>query len=173
MGLDITYYRKMKEANGNEAFDETGELKWEEDWFQVYANPDFPGREDGLNDRHAYKAEDYFGFHAGGYGGYNRWREQLAELSGWPKTTYEKYGKEWPSFAASAWDAMSGPFWELICFSDCEGVIGPVTSAKLAKDFAEFQSKADQHEDERFRNQYNEWRKAFEVASDDGAVRFH
>ena len=174
MGLDITAYRKLTPANGNEAFDETGELKYEDGWIQLCKNHDFPGSADDIQDRHAYKAEDSDGFHAGGYGGYNNFREQLAELAGYPQTEYEKYGKKWPSFAATVWnDPKPGPFVELINFSDCEGVIGCAASAKLAKDFADFQAKADAHEDERFRQKYAEWRKAFDMASDGGAVRFH
>ena len=61
----------------------------------------------------------------------------------------------------------------MINFSDCEGVIGPKTSAKLAKDFAEFQAQADAHPDDWFRDLYTTWRRAFELASDDGAVGFH
>lgn len=173
MGLDITAYRKLTPANGNEAFDETGELKYEDNWTQFYKNPDFPGRADDIQDRHAYKAEDSEGFCAGGYGGYNRWRDQLAELAGYPLTKYMQYGQEQQSHAAACWKGVEGPFSELINFSDCEGVIGAAVSAKLAKDFADFQEKADAHQDERFRDKYAEWRKAFEMAADAGAVHFH
>lgn len=55
----------------------------------------------------------------------------------------------------------------------CEGVIGSSVSAKLAKDFADFQKDADAHEDRNFREKYAEWRKEFEMAADDGAVSFH
>ena len=168
MGLDITAYRKLTPANGNEAFDETGELKYEDNWMQFYKNPDFPGRADDIQARHAYKAEDSEGFYAGGYGSYNRWRDQLAELAGYQLTKYMQYGH-----AATCWEGAEGPFSELINFSDCEGVIGAAVSAKLAKDFADFQAKADAHQDERFRNKYAEWRKAFEMAADGGAVRFY
>ena len=173
MGLDITAYRKLTPANGNEAFDETGELKYEDNWTQFYKNPAFPGRADDIQDHRAYKAEDSEGFCAGGYGGYNRWRDQLAELAGYPLTKHMQYGQEQQSHAAACWEGVEGPFSELINFSDCEGVIGAAVSAKLAKDFADFQEKADAHQDERFRDKYAEWRKAFEMAADAGAVRFH
>ena len=173
MGLCITTYRKLTPANGNEAFDETGELKYEDGWTQLYKSPDFPGRADDIQDRHAYKAEDSEGFHTGAYSSYNRWRDQLAELAGYQLTKYMQYGQEQQSHAAACWKGAEGPFSELINFSDCEGVIGAAVSAKLAKDFADFQAKADAHQDERFRNKYAEWRKAFEMAADGGAVRFH
>jgi hypothetical protein len=173
MGLDIMAYRKLTPANGNEAFYETGELKYEDGWTQFYKNLDFPGRADDIQDCHAYKAEDSEVFYAGGYGGYGRWRDQLAELAGYPLTKYMQYGQEQQSYAAACWEGAEGPFSELINFSDCEGVIGAAVSAKLAKDFADHQAKADAHQDERFRSKYAEWRKAFEMAADGGAVRFH
>ncbi len=173
MGLDITAYRKLTPANGNEAFDETGELKYEDNWTQFYKNPDFPGRADDIQDRHAYKAEDSEGFCAGGYGGYNNWRNELAKLAGYPLTSYMQYGQEQQSYAAACWQGAEGPFSELINFSDCEGVIGAAVSTKLATDFADFQAKADAHQDERFRNKYAKWRKVFEMAADAGAVMFH
>lgn len=85
----------------------------------------------------------------------------------------ERFGVQESSYAASAWAATGGPFWELINFSDCEGVLGPATSAKLAGDFATWQEKADQHPDEAFRVLYARWRKACEMAADGGALVFH
>lgn len=177
MGLDVTAYTKLIAAQGNEAFDETGELKYdEENWFQVYDNDDFPGRLEGLQNRHAYKSdEDTHGFRAGSYGGYNTWRNQLAELAGYPAIPVDRYktGNVQSRHDEGAWQSTSGPFWELINFSDCEGTIGPVVSAKLAKDFADFQEKADAHTDEYFKTKYADWRKAFDMAADGGCVDFH
>lgn len=66
-----------------------------------------------------------------------------------------------------------GPFWELISFSDCDGIIGPLVSAKLAQDFGDFQPAADDHPDQHFRDMYARWRTAFETAADTGFVDFH
>lgn len=174
MGLDVTAYRKLTPAKGNEAFDKTGELKYKDNWTRFYKNLDFPGRADDIQDGHAYKYEDSEYFNAGGYGSYNRWRDQLAELAGYQLTEYMQYNsQEQQSHAAACWEGAEGPFSELINFSDCEGVIGASVSAKLAKDFANFQAKADTHQDEPFRNKYAKWRKAFEMAADGGAVRFY
>lgn len=159
MGLDITCYRQLTKAIGNEAFNDTGELKYGDGWEQLFHNWHFPGRADDIQDGCAYRSMDSGEFRAGSYGGYNLWREQLAKLAG-----YEK--------AARVWDGATGPFCELIHFSDCEGTIGTAVSAKLAKDFAEFQAAADAHADEKFRRLYAEWRRAFEVAADGGAVQF-
>ena len=80
--------------------------------------------------------------------------------------------------AKAAWanGAQGRPFFELIHFSDCEGIIGPKISAKLAKDFADNQAKADVYrvdEASWFREKYSDWRRAFEMAADNGAVEFH
>ena len=98
-------------------------------------------------------------FRAGSYGGYNRWREELAELVG---TTPKKV---WAGEVPSA-------FGELINFSDCEGTLKSEVCAKLAKDFAEYQGRADRIGGY-FLDSYNHWREAFELAANGGAVDFH
>lgn len=154
MGLDISYVNKLTFLREEDGTD----YAWPEE-MRLYPNPDFPAQADGLKDG-IYKYEDVGEFHAGSYSGYNQWRNQLAQLAG--------YGS-----AEQAWTTTEGPFRELINFSDCGGVIGSITSAKLAKDFAEYQHAADQHQDSYFLERYNFWRKAFEVASNAGAVCFH
>lgn len=154
MGLDISAYRKLTR---------TDVTLWQfnSEW-QTYANThraippnnDWPERAPEFEETAVYTYEESFGFRAGSYGGYSLWREQLAALAGYPAVT-------------------AGPFYELINFSDCEGVIGAAVSAKLAKDFAAFQEKADAHEDEWFRDRYAKWRQAFEMAADGGCVDFH
>jgi hypothetical protein len=177
MGLDIAAYANLKKLNC--AFNEDGEpidpatLEPLEDAVQFHVNPHFPGREAPLEDGAAYLAEEGEGFRAGSYGGYNHWREGLAALAGYPLTEREVYGTTIFSHDAGAWSVDSGPFHELINFSDCEGVIGSVVSAKLAKDFADFQDRADSHMDVGWRELYTQWRHAFEMAANGGAVSFH
>ena len=173
MGLDITWHRNLTKAVGNEAFDERGEFRYDDDWRQLYINGDFPGRADEIEHRAAYRSEESGTFAAGSYGGYNVWRDQLAELAGYPKAPYEKYGVLGRSHCVACWNGTTGPFAELINFSDCDGVIGAAVSAKLAADFAEHQAKADAHPDARFREKYALWRHAFEKAADGGCVDFH
>ena len=174
MGLDIIAHKCIVEATGSEAFDEEGELKWEEGWFQVYVNPDYPDRAKNISGGLAYKSKEKIGFRAGSYSGYSRWRNDLAKLAGYAENSYMKHGSECQSYDKTVWDdPKPGPFMELINFSDCEGVIDNEISSKLASDFAEFQSKANATDDEYFIQKYNDWRKAFELASDRGCVEFH
>jgi len=178
MGLDITYYKNLTkldcvfDADG-EPIDPATREPLEGKYLQAGLNGDFPGRADEIEDRAVYRYEDGDGFRAGSYSGYTHWREELAKLAGYPAKDADRYGTVTQRHDAGAWAVSEGPFWELICFSDCEGVIGAKVSAKLAADFAQFQAKADAHEDERFRWLYGDWRKAFETAADKGAVDFH
>jgi len=176
MGLDITAYGNLRKIDAvfskdGEPIDPATREALDGDYYEPRPNEHYD-RADGLTEG-VYRYEKAIAHRAGSYGGYNRWREELAKLGGWPLGSYEQYGKTWSSHAASAWDAKGGAFWELINFSDCEGTIGAATSAKLARDFAEHQANADAHEDNGFREKYGQWRAAFELAANNGAVSFH
>ncbi len=164
MGLDITAARCIERI---------GDSYEDGDGVYIGSQPaEFIPRADGLSPG-MYRARESFSFRAGSYGGYNKWRNELAKLAGYPQRPLVDRRGVRELHAQGAWETDSGPFWELINFSDCEGSIGPKTSAKLAKDFAEHQTKAEAHPDEWFRELYAEWRKAFEMAADGGVVTFH
>jgi hypothetical protein len=177
MGLDISAYSKITKIDA--VFDASGEpidpatrepVEYD---MQAYINGEFPGRADDIEDQAVYKAVDSFGFRAGGYGGFNAWRNELAKMAGYPLGQYEQYGEMWDSYCVACWNGAKGPFSELIHFSDCEGIIGSAVAAKLAKDFADYHAEAEKVEMPFFINKYVEWRKAFEMAANGGAVRFH
>lgn len=170
MGLDVTAYRGLK-RDENPKLDSDG---WPEEPSRVllhtssiaFAEENWPGRAEGI-EAGVHEFADSYGFRAGSYGGYNRWRSDLARLSGF--ATIEE-----------AWSStIEFPFRELINFADNEGIIGPVVSAKLAKDFAENEKKAEAFAATFGANggwwllKYREWRNAFEMAADNGAVDFH
>ncbi len=170
MGLDITAYKKLSKVE-SPVFDGDGQP---EEGVRFYAEANFLAQAEGIEDRTVYLYGAAHRFRAGSYGGYNAWREELAKLAGYPQTPHRsRWSKETEMLCAAAvWNGAKGPFAELIDFSDCEGVIGPVVAKKLAADFAEFQPKADAIGDY-FLERYNHWRKAFEMAADNGAVDFH
>jgi len=128
-------------------------------------------RGDGLVDG-VYDYVDNFNFRAGSYGGYSNWRNQLSllALSVPAKAVWDDPKK----FAGQ-------PLVELIDFSDCEGFIGPRTSAKLALDFrslwVSIASRVNNilrtdGEGKYFMARYDDWTQAFELAADNGAVHF-
>lgn len=178
MGLDITAYQNIKKIDcvfnaDQEPIDPATREPIDGEWFQVTINPHFADRAIGLEDSAVYRYDESMRFRAGSYSGYNTWREILAKLAGYPAVESTEYGRTSLRHDAGAWEADGGPFWELIHFSDCEGDIGPEVSTKLAKDFTEFQDKADAEDGDFFKTLYTQWRKAFEMASQNGCVSFH
>ena len=172
MGLDITAYSRMTKVEVE--LDEEGDPVNQDIYYthaRVYA-AGFRGQHDDLEDGAFYAYEDEFGFRAGSYSGYSAWRGQLAKFAGYPKL------RATDGHTAACWEGAEGPFAELIDFSDCEGSIGPATSAKLARDFAEHEERArtfDAGPDDEgwFFRKYQEWKQAFEFAADGGMVAFH
>lgn len=169
MGLDISYYRGLKPVRTMTADDRENGTYYDEGLTTFYDNRHFSGRIGSLDPQTCYSSEDGGGFRAGSYGGYNQWRAELARLVG-----IRNLEAWWKSQGDAA---PEGPFAELICFSDCEGTIGPEVSAKLAKDFQEWDERAKTFrtrvEDNWFYRLYQQWKTAFETAADNGAVDFH
>lgn len=178
MGLDVNAYSGCAkldvvfDANGEPIDPNTRKLIDYDKYIRIYLNPDFPGRANEFEDKAFYSYKNSASINCGAYSRYNRWRDDLAKLAGYPVGQYEQYGTKYDSHCVPCWTGETGPFSELINFSDCEGVIGASVSKKLAADFAEFQTKANAHHDEYFRKKYTEWRTAFDLASDSGCVRF-
>ena len=171
MGLDISYYGRASKVDEDRLAkakaaakypDEVGEWAYDNGWTVPYINPDFLERSDGIESDTVFEAETSEGFRAGSYGGYSDWRERLGALVGITDLN------AW-------WEAGSepGPFSELLHMSDCEGVIGPVTSAKLYADFVEWEDRARTCDHQWWWELYEKWREAFRVASDRGFVEFH
>lgn len=181
MGLDITAYSKLEmvdvvyDADGEPINPVTRESLFvvAADFAHIYVNPDFPERADGLA-RGYYLYEETIGFRAGSYMYYSRWREELARLAGYPASPGEGLMASHHPHSNGVWECEGGPFFELINFSDCEGAIGPKTSAKLAKDFADFREKlSGEVVSFGFTENYDNFEQAFRLAADGGAVCFH
>ena len=177
MGLDVSSYCNLKKidavfnASGN-PIDPVSRIILN-DVILVYINPDFPGRADDLEDGAVYSYEECGQGWGASYRNYNIWRESLARMAGYPATMIsDNFGCGTRSLhAAACWDGAEGPFSELINFSDCEGTIGAIVSAKLAKDFQDWDEKA-QAVGQAFYATYKIFQGIFEYASDHGAVVF-
>jgi hypothetical protein len=169
LGLDITWYTDCTLVPDAERTPD-GELVDWESLASVWVNPDFPGRADDLVDGGAYSYADSGDFRAGSYSGFNDWREALARRAGYPVGICDGHRHV---HSAGAWAASQGPFWELINFSDAEGTIGTVVSAKLARDFVEQRDVTLGDAEAWFSDLYALWAIAFEKAANRGFVRFH
>ncbi len=180
MGISINAYSKLTKIdvlfnNDGEPVDPvTSEPV--EDYYKVRANHDFSGLADGLEDGACYSYAESEHVFARSYAGYAVWRETLARLAGYPLDSFlNTFGVQENSHAASAWHGNvpdGAPFVELVNFSDCEGVIGPVVAAKLLRDFVEFDGRAKTIVDDRFYVGYCQLKRGLELASDGGALEF-
>lgn len=163
MGLDITAYPQLKDTG--RPFDSDVD----EGNAYIFGNhPDFATRCMEFTPQNAFKYEGELHAYIGAYSYYGAWREKLAELAGYPPVV----GRPRP-YSEGAWAATEGPFWELIDFTDCDGVLGTAVCQKLAKDFAAYEESARLLEDEDFLYTYRQFKAAVEFASDGGAVVFH
>lgn len=165
MVLSVTAYSDLQITQMSiEEFEDLGTLG---NLVRFYVNKDFPGRNGDINNKIVYSYSDCFNFECSS-SNYNYWRNSLAELAQYP----DNYTK--------IWDLISHlPFYDLIYFVDKGGVIGLASCQKLAKDFAEYQEKAEEYSslsaagiESYFLGRHNNFRKAFEFASQNGAVNF-
>jgi hypothetical protein len=176
MGLDISAYKRLQLLDVKVNEDEepldpaTGAVL--EDYTRVYIEEVFAERAEDLVNGGFYTYADRMGFRAGSYSGYSEWRDTLAKIAGYLPVPYNRFGKSEMRHDAAAWNATGGPFWELINFSDSEGSIGAKVSTKLLDDFRQYLPQA-RSEGDAFLEKYISWMKAFELAADSGAVRFH
>lgn len=158
MGLDISAYSRIRFVHGEDA--RTDEC-YDGPHIAVYGE-DFPERLDGLVPGCYTSDLPGIRFHAGSYEGYNSWRAWLCQYA---------LGVQ-PELVWKAPEDFAGrPFVELVNFADNEGTIGPVTSAKLAKDFANHHPPPAS--DGYYVEKYDEWHRAFTLAANDGCVMFH
>lgn len=168
MGLDISAHSKARYLRQLEEDEDV----YERNLRSVRVNPHFIEHADSLKDNGVYQIDgEEHRFRAGSYGGYNQFRKKLC-ISALGVNDEEVFNNP---------EKFKGkPFFEMIFFSDCEGVIGPKTSAKLAKDFADHEaaivglwSQFTPDWREYYLGRYADWKRAFELAADDGFVDFH
>ena len=184
MGLDITAYSNLRAVG-----DHTDPGEWCEDegHIMAYAYACFPASFQGipvLRHEAANSGSDLIiggcyavtpetethKFRAGSYSGYGRWRSDLAEQFNPAPITGEGLRR------SMAEPNPEGPFYALIWFADNEGCIGELAAAELLADFrahADRYSPEDPTPFDRYRELYQDWTRAFELAADGGLVSFH
>ncbi len=189
MGLDISAISQMRPVEIPEDIklwsDEYYEWEREQDGdvWNLYQHEHFPEQGEGLPNGPVINDGGYHSFRAGSYSGYGEWRNLLARVA--LNLTDEQVWNRVDSGESYA----SIPFGELINFSDADGVIGPVAAEKLYNDFVNLEEdvmaqldryylkfedfEVDGETYHWFKHKYNDWKEAFRIASDNGAVIFH
>ena len=191
MGLDISVISEIKPISIPEGIElwSNEYYEWEEKQdiegsvWNFQPNSYFPEQSEGLPKSFGYGTGDEYNFRAGSYSGYGEWRDLLARLA-------LDMGSQ------GVWNKIDSggsykeiPFGEVINFSDADGIIGPVASKKLHNDFVNYEKdimkKLDRYylkfEDfeidgetyDWFKHKYKDWKEAFRIASNNGAVIFH
>jgi hypothetical protein len=172
-GLDVTAYEGLEIVKAPRFYQDGEPLGPQ----QVKLEPgedEFAARFAGLQAGKVYHYRNAFEFSAGSYSGYNRWRNELARLAGYPASASTSVkGVSEQRYDATAWKLKKGPFWELINFSDAEGVIGPQACKRIYADFIQYQPAIRGHADADFLASYNDWFKAFKLCANGGALAFH
>lgn len=173
MGLDISVYSNIELVKSLDDLKNSGVSpedidRHHDDYVYLYVNPSFKKQADGLVTGF-YKGNSVTGFRAGSYSGYSYFRDRLSRLA-----LDVDVGQVWNNIE----NFSDKPFVDLLNFSDCEGCIGPETSAKLYKDFESFLPKAKtlpkESEYDYFLDVYLDFMNAFLVASTgNGVVSFH
>jgi hypothetical protein len=176
MGLDISYASKINfERRRNPDFEEM-----DQNGVFLYPNDSLLDQSEGIQSGEYTCEGVQDSFRAGSYSGYSSWRRTLANMIGWDiedlwrkvATLIQRTENINDVLSENDYVKIDIPFVELLHFSDCEGFIGPKTSAKLHTDFLEWDEKAKTVDQGYFYEKYQEWTKAFEVASDGGCVVF-
>lgn len=170
MGVDITAYSHMalteQHATTDDCWDANGHLDVPDTW------PDSTrGLEAGRHYGPTADTKTIDGFHMS-YGGYNRWRESLslAVLGVMPQDV-------WVDLDAY----RDRPFFELINFTDCDGVLSASAAAALLADFREHRDAyrtylAREEAEDRadwWAESYDEYIEMLALAAHGGMVEYH
>lgn len=167
MGLDIFAISKIK-LTGNTVNDELAEndINVYQDLFNRII-----GLEVGIYSSTSESTEHHF--RAGSYSTYNGFRRDLSLAI---------FGVRVENIWKNVEAYEGRPFFEMIEFSDCEGIIGPVVSKKLYEDFKTHRSNMikycldnfidDEYTYEYTMGTYDNFTTAFKIAKDQGIVQF-
>lgn len=171
MGLDILAISKLRlmTPEVKAALDRLPELFTEDD--PVLTMTDRTKKEDccrcldmANGDYYKTVESEEYDFRAGSYSSYGDFRREISET----------FLNSTPARVWSDPKPYEGqPFYELVDFSDCEGVLGTEVCAKLHKDFVEGREKFfEEIESDWSKEKYDSWTKALEIAKDDGIIVF-
>ena len=173
MGLDIIVYSKL-EHQRDERVEEVMESLFSplgEEIIEICEEEENRRCSDmAIGKWHRTDATQEAHFRAGSYSGYNQFRNLLAQA--FHGVDAEDIWSDENSFEGT-------PFYEMIDFSDCDGVFGPGDSAKLCRNFEEGEVKFQEFIAEKFEDDdeaghwlevYRDFKEGFRLAADEGIL---
>lgn len=175
MGLDIIAYSKL-EHERDERVSQIMESLFSpqgEEVLEIFEESERPRCMDLKAGKwHRSDETEEHHFRAGSYSSYNSFRKILSEavLGVSPETVWENDE-----------DFENSHFYEIINFSDCDGVFGPYDSEKLHNDFVSHQDTFESYVKQEFSDEYDieyyistylEFAAGFKLASQDGVLTF-
>jgi hypothetical protein len=178
MSLSLVAYQHVKHIN-DPRLSELDELH------QVL-HGDFPEQAGTLVDEGYYQGTRQSFFRIG-YGSYHSFREQLAIIAGYQKQAIPEPDFRDPDFRDKAFywrnphiadiyvnQLSEGAFIEILCFSDCEGVIDEAHCRKLLVDFNAHEAKAMALANDlpKFWEFYQAFQRALNVAIQKGFIAY-
>lgn len=190
MGLDLSVVKNLKFIGKKDDYTDEERDDMYDKHIYLYKNDllfeQSDGMESGFYDGDYCSNLEHVGW---SYSGYSQWRNNLIDFIGYTnidtldeKLRYvvrdKKIGR-----VLDEDSSIQIPFVELCYYSDCEGFIGPKTSAKLYKDFVEKKDEylkftanklGEERANDYYTKRYNDLSEYFRVASEEnGAVIFH
>lgn len=183
MGLSISGYSKVKLIEVSTSDNIECKYEWMEDnniesGVVPYLNCDFPSHCTGLEDG-VYTYEDCVDGGRRSYSGWSNFREVLAKNVGYTPITEDEIPSGWDEYTkrnfllnphqSRAFNVKGGILYELINFSDCEGVINTEMCKKIYNDL----QLVDRFKlEDRDQELLYKLIQAFEAGSDGGFVTF-
>ena len=162
MGLYIIAVNKIKKiANFSENWENLVDID-DKKLIRVKINNLFSSHDHLESGIYVYEGEE-MELSCGAYSSYSNFRNTLSNIAHNIDST-----EIWNNYEMFKGEA----FYELINFSDCDGVIGPTSSTRLLSDFKRYKEDFFKISNEWDCEYYEDWIKILEIASNDGMLVF-
>jgi hypothetical protein len=142
----------------------------------AFVSDDFYYHSNGITNNSVFKYDQIFHYNFKDSEYYGEWRNTLSKILQYNPSKSKKYKKI--AYTLGAFDYDSGPFLNLICFSDCDGLINSNYCKEIYNDFVKYTKYVSDMPDEQFIMDketfieiYDNIKKCFEIGSTNGLVQ--
>jgi len=161
MGLNIIAVNKIKKVADFYEKIENIKIEDEKKLIRVKVNAFFSSHDNLESGIYVYEGDEIE--FSGPYSEYSAFRNILANIA---------HSVNCAEIWANCDIYKNGAFYELIDFSDCEGVIGPISASKLLLDFKKYREDFYKISNKWDCENYENWIIALDIASSDGMIIF-